>query len=139
MAGQKGDSPRSPPSPGLPCHHGQPRRGEREQILDRRHRLLGAYREACHRRPPSQIRHGSGKKASGGGRPGAALEHQGGTSPSHHRAELHLWIKPNPPPPRHRGWPGAERNTDESKTVRGASLIAEIFGSGRTPALRPSE
>jgi hypothetical protein len=42
---RKEKDPRSPPSPGLPCHHGQLRRGEREEILNRRHRLLGAYRE----------------------------------------------------------------------------------------------
>jgi hypothetical protein len=48
MASREGEAPRSPPSPDLSCHHGQPREGEREQILSSSRRLLGTYREGLH-------------------------------------------------------------------------------------------
>jgi hypothetical protein len=99
MASQEGEDPRSLPSPDLPCHHGRPREGEREQILSSSRRLLGAYREGLrHRRDPAP----SFTMKLGGDPQQHASRHCARApagSPGHLRLEPATENPTNPPPP----------------------------------------
>jgi hypothetical protein len=130
MASREGEDPRSPPSPDLPCHHGQPREGEREQILSSSRRLLGTYREGLHhRRDPAP----SSTMELGGDPQQHAHRHYARAPaghPGHLRLEPATEIPTKPPLPATKAGQASEGEPQQEAKRRDQALFTESRHGG---------